>query len=227
MSLLGTACLAMWWDMAADMRPEFEHWHSHEHFPERLAIPGFQRASRWTSATGGDGVFVMYELASWDTLASPGYLASLNAPSPWSRKMMPHHRHMVRSQCHVLESQGAAVARQALTVRLSPADGQADALRAALKARAAELVVQPGLAGMHLLRHQAPAMAETTEQKIRGSADQGADWVLVVCGYEAAALDALAQTRFDGASLQALGARPGSVSGRYALSLSAVPGDMQ
>ena len=46
MSLLGKACLAMWWDMAPDMRAEFEHWHSHEHFPERLAIPGFQRATR-------------------------------------------------------------------------------------------------------------------------------------------------------------------------------------
>ena len=43
---------------------------------------------------------------------------------------------------------------------------------------------------MHLLQHQAPAIAETTEQKIRGGADQGADWVLVVCGYEAAVLDA-------------------------------------
>ncbi|MGE0348032.1 hypothetical protein [Hydrogenophaga sp.] len=227
MSLKGTACLAMWWDMAAEMRSEFEHWHTHEHFSERLAIAGFERATRWTDAKGGEGVFVMYELADWETLASPAYLAALNAPSPWSMRMMPHHRHMVRSQCRVLESRGAAVARQALTVRLSPADGLADALRAALKARAAELVVQPGLAGMHLLRHQAPAIAETTEQKIRGGADQGADWVLVVCGYEAAELDALAQTQFDDASLQALGARPGAVRGRYALSLSAVTGDMQ
>jgi hypothetical protein len=72
---------------------------------------------------------------------------------------------------------------------------------------------QPGLAGAHLLRHETPAMAQTTEQKIRGG-DQAADWVLVVCGYDAAAL-------------VALGARPGPVCGWFALSLSATPDDMR
>ena len=64
MPLRGTAALAMWWDMAPDMKAEFEDWHSHEHFPERLGVPGFHRASRWTSASGGEAVFVMYDLAS-------------------------------------------------------------------------------------------------------------------------------------------------------------------
>ena len=226
MSVLGKACLAMWWDMAPEMRAEFEHWHSHEHFPERLAIPGFRRATRFTSATGGEGIFVLYELEAHGVVSSPAYLASLNAPSPWSTKMMPHHRHMVRTQCHVLESRGAVVARQALTLRLSPADGRAAELQAALAARMADWVGQPGLAGAHLLRHETPAIAQTTEQKIRGG-DQAADWVLVVCGYDAAALDALAQTALSEAALLQLGARPGSVCGRFALSLSATPADMR
>ena len=42
--------------------------------------------------------------------------------------------------------------------------------------------------GAHLLRHETPAIAQTTEQKIRGG-DQTADWVLVAIGYDAAALD--------------------------------------
>ena len=70
MSLLGSAALAMWWDVAADLRVEFEHWHAHEHFQERLCIPGFRRASRWTSAEGGEGFFVMYELADYEILAA-------------------------------------------------------------------------------------------------------------------------------------------------------------
>lgn len=226
MSLLGKACLAMWWDMAPAMRVEFEHWHSHEHFPERLGIPGFLRATRWTSATGGEGIFVMYELEAHEVVSSPAYLASLNAPSPWSTKLMPHHRNMVRTQCHVLESRGTSVARQVLTVRLSPADGRAAELQAALAAHMAGWVVQPGLAGAHLLRHQTPAIAQTTEQKIRGG-DQAADWVLVVCGYDAAALDALAQSALSEAALVLLGARPGLVCGRFALSLSATPDDVR
>src|SRR5439155_2127127 len=114
----------MWWNMAPDMREEFEHWHSHEHFVERLALPGFQRASRWADAAGGEGFFVLYELATYDALVSPEYLASLNAPSEWSQRMMPQHRNMVRSQCRVLETSGGAVAAHAMTVRLSPAPGR-------------------------------------------------------------------------------------------------------
>src|SRR6478735_8064551 len=154
MALLGKAALAMWWHMAADMRSEFEDWHSHEHFPERLAIPGFRRASRWTSATDDDSVFVMYELESYEILSSRAYLASLNAPSPWSTRMMPHHRNMVRCQASVLESRGAAVARQALTIRLSPAPGRDDELRAALRSLVETLRMRPGLTGAHLLRHE-------------------------------------------------------------------------
>ena len=106
MPLLGKAALAMWWDMAPEMKAGFEDWHSHEHFPERLGIPGFLRASRWSSASGGEGFFVMYELEAYETLSSPQYLARLNAPTPWSTRLMPHHRNMVRSQCRVLETRG-------------------------------------------------------------------------------------------------------------------------
>ena len=60
MALQGKAALAMWWDMALEQREEFEHWHSHEHFPERLGVEGFMRASRWLAADGGERVFVLY-----------------------------------------------------------------------------------------------------------------------------------------------------------------------
>ena len=226
MALLGNAALAMWWNVAAEVRSDFEDWHAHEHFTERMGIPGFRRSSRWRSADGGDGIFVMYELAEHATLSSPPYLARLNAPTPWSTKMMPHHRNMVRCQSHVLESRGGAVAAHALTVRLSPAAGQAESLRAALKALIAELIGRPGVTGAHLLQHETPAIAQTTDQKIRGAADQVADRVLIVCGYELAALKALADSELGAESLARLGAAPGQISGLYALSQSALPGDV-
>ena len=105
----GQAALAMWWDMAPEWRDEFEHWHSHEHFPERLRIPGFRRGSRWASAAGDDGFFVMYELEAYATLTSPHYRQRLDNPTPWSVKMMPEHRNMVRSQCRIVESCGGGV----------------------------------------------------------------------------------------------------------------------
>ena len=218
--MLGQAALAMWWDMAPDMREEFEHWHSHEHFPERLALPGFERGSRWGDAAGGEGFFILYELAAYEALISPEYLARLNAPSPWSQKMMPHHRSMVRSQCRVLASSGSAVAGHAMTVRLSPQEGVEDSLRNYLDTLVLDLPERRGLAGAHLLRTDTPDIAPTTEQKIRGLADRAADWCFIVNAYDAQALRELAQGELSAAALRANGARDGAIIGTYVLRLS-------
>ena len=225
MALLGQAALAMWWDMAPDMRREFEDWHTHEHFPERLAIPGFLRSSRWIDAQDGEAVFVLYELRDHAVLSSGDYLARLNAPTPWSSKLMPHHRNMVRSQNEVLESRGSAMGRYAMTLRFSPAD-RPEELGAALKARIAQAVSEPGISGAHLLRHRAPDIGQTREQAIRGGADGAADWTLVVIGYESGALDALGSGPLSDASLEDIGATGPATRGRYVLSASATPVDI-
>ena len=222
MALLGQAALAMWWDIDAGMRGEFEDWHTHEHFPERLSVPGFRRATRWRDAGGGAGFFVMYELADHAVLSSPPYLARLNAPSPWSTKMMPHHRNMVRTQCRVLESRGGAVASAACTVRLSPPGGRDHELRTALRALIDDLVARPGIAGAHLLQHNAPAIAATEEQRIRGFGDRAADWIFVVVGYDGEVLQGLSA----GHALSALGAVGETTLGFYSLSCSATAADI-
>ena len=43
------AAVAMWWDIAPEVQSEWEDWHTREHMPERLSIPGFLRGSRWVS----------------------------------------------------------------------------------------------------------------------------------------------------------------------------------
>jgi len=223
MRLLGSAAIAMWWDMAADMRAEFEHWHSHEHFPERMAVPGFRRGSRWAAADGGEGFFVLYELQDHATLSSDGYLQRLNAPTPWSTRLMPHHRNMVRSQCRVAASHGSAIARHVLTVRLTPAEGAEATLEQRLAALAQDIAGRPGITAGHLLQTRAPAIATTTEQKIRGGADAAADWIFLACGYDRTALEALADGELGDAALQRSGAAYGfpAVRGLYGLAHSA------
>lgn len=226
MALAGSAALAMWWDIAADVRADFEHWHAHEHFPERLAIPGFLRASRWRDADGGEGTFVLYELSGHDVLRSPAYLARLNAPSPWSTKLMPHHRHMIRSQCHVLESHGGVTARCSLTVRLSPAAGREESLRLALRKWFETAASQPGIAGLHLLRHEQPPIAATAEQRLRGLADGAADWVLIVNGYDRGAVAEMGEAALAEEPLVALGAAPGVDRRLFELAYAAIPADV-
>lgn len=205
MALLGKAAIAMWWDMASEWRAEFEDWHSHEHFPERMGIPGFQRGSRWADAGGGEGFFILYELDRYETLVSEGYLSRLNQPTPWSSRLMPEHRNMVRSQCHVLESAGSALGRHLLTVRCSPAGGGAQALRDYLRLQAEAFALRPGTTGAHLLQTRTPDIAATTEQKIRGG-DQAADWIYLVSGYDQQVLEAALETVLAPAALQAHGA---------------------
>jgi hypothetical protein len=223
MALRGKAALAMWWEVGPQHAADFQHWHAHEHFPERLGIPGFLRATRWRETGGGTGVLVTYELADPSVLSSQAYLERLNAPTEWSTRMMPVHRNMVRSQCEVLESCGAYTVAHVLTVRLSPhADEQ---LRAALGNLIAQLPLRPGLNGAHLLRHRAPSITQTTEQKLRGG-DRVADWVLLVSGYDLAVLQALARGELSAAALASQGAQEVD-HGVYDLAVSAVPSDLR
>jgi hypothetical protein len=91
---------------------------------------------------------------------------------------------------------------------------------------AASLSRQPGLVGLHVLRHEAPALAVTAEQQIRGSADRAADWVIVACGYDLGALRRLEAAELAEAELQALGAVPGTERRFYGLAYSATPSDV-
>jgi len=227
MALLGKAALAMWWNMASEMKSEFEDWHSHEHFPERLGIPGFLRSSRWTSADGGEGVFVIYELVDHQVLSSSGYLARLNDPTPWSRKLMPYHKDMVRCQSHVMASQGSLTARFASTIRLAIDSDKAPRLSSALTDLVGKLSVRPGFTGWHLLRHETPAIAQTTEQQIRGTPDQVADLVLIINAYDKAPLSALESELLSDQALKALGIGADPVRGTYSVSHSALATDVQ
>ena len=206
MSLLGQAAVAMWWSIRPEKRSEFSDWHSHEHFPERMSIPGFRRGSRWTSTLDGEGFFVLYELAAFDTLVSAPYLERLNNPTPWSVEMMPLHRNMVRSQCRVLASAGSAVAGFAATLRLSPRPGQEAAMLEYWRKALPLLAGRRGLVGAHLLHTQTPKIAQTEEQKIRGGADGEADWIVLAMACELDTLHAIVAAEWTPGRLQVAGA---------------------
>jgi hypothetical protein len=167
--MLGNAAIAMWWDISPEVRAEWEDWHTREHMPERLSIPGFLRGSRWVS---GDSFFVLYELDTPATLTGAAYLARLNDPTPWSRKMMPHHRNMVRALCAVRDGYGGGIASVLATVR-GPAAPP----------------LPKGALSAHLLEAQPMPGAQTTEQKMRGG-DATAQWTLLVGGHDEAAVKA-------------------------------------
>jgi hypothetical protein len=225
MSLLGKAAVAMWWRVRPEQRSEFGDWHSHEHFPERMSIPGFRRGSRWTSTDEAEGFFVLYELEQYETLTSKAYLDRLNAPTAWSTKMMPHHLNMVRSQCRVAASFGGGIARSLATIRLSPDSGRETDLKTALVGILRALAPKPGLTGAHLLLTDTPRTSSPTlEQQIRG-ADGVADWIVLVSGYDPDVVQKVVADQLSSQDLRRAGARENSTIGRYTLAFTATPSD--
>jgi hypothetical protein len=226
MSLLGKAAVAMWWKVRPEQRSEFGDWHSHEHFPERMRVPGFRRGSRWTSTLEAEAFFVLYELEQYETLTSKGYLDRLNAPTPWSTKMMPHHLSMVRSQCRVAASFGGGVATSLATIRLSPDAGRETDLKTMLVEILRELAPKPGLTGAHLLLTDTPKTSSpTTEQQIRG-ADGAADWIVLLSGYDPDVVQKIVADQLSSSALRLAGARENSTIGHYRLAFIMTPLDL-
>jgi hypothetical protein len=225
MALSGNAALAMLFDIESGYETEHDHWHTHEHFGERLGIPGFRRAVRWTAMDGGPRYFMLYEVADVATLTSPAYLERLNNPSPWTRSVMPYYRNMVRGLMRVVGSAGAGVAGFALVVRVTPAQGRAAELDEWLATRLLpQLAMQPGLSGAHLLTSAAPA-PKTREQEMRGG-DLPLDRVLVAVGYDEAAVRSLAGDALGEVALAAHGASHGRIAHPYRLAATATAAEL-
>lgn len=226
MPLHGKAAVAMWWNVRPEQRAEFGDWHSHEHFPERMSIPGFRRGSRWSSTLDTQSFFVIYELEAYETLTSAAYLDRLNNPTPWSTKMMPHHLNMVRSQCRVAASLGGGIATALATIRLSPRAGEEERLKGALIDVIKDVPATPGLTGAHLLVTDTPQTSSpTAEQRIRG-ADAAADWILLLSGYEPEAVEGAVAAKLSAAELYRLGAQEKLIAGRYRLGYTMTPLDL-
>ena len=110
MALSGTAFLALWNDRAED-RADYEAWHSREHIPERLGIPGILAGRRFVDGDGPlPAYFTIYALADLEVLSSPAYAAVVGQPTPWSRSMRPALSRMYRRGCSTQLSLGAGVA---------------------------------------------------------------------------------------------------------------------
>ena len=206
MPLLGSAAMLLSFDIAPEAIAEHDRWHTHEHLPERLAIPGFLRGTRWVASAGEPRYMVLYEVRDLQTLASEAYLARLNNPSPWTQRMMPFYRGMSRGLCTVLGSAGYGQGGSAALIRFAADEAHAEGLQRWLLDEV--LPRLPGTAGLgsaHLLQG-AQAAAMTNEQRIRG-ADRGVDSALIVTGYDAGAVAACAEGLCAPGALPVHGAR--------------------
>src|SRR3954467_3315905 len=93
----GTGFLAIWSDVEPGALTDYRHWLTREHTTERVTTKGFL-AVRVFRADRVDinRLFILYELEAPEVLDGPSYLAGLNAPTPWSQRIMPQLGNFVR-----------------------------------------------------------------------------------------------------------------------------------
>ena len=172
MSLAGLGAVCIWHDLTPEATDEFYQWHNREHMPERVGIPGFLRGRRYIAVAGAPTYFNLYEAESAEVLGGNDYLERLNAPTDWTRRVVPSFRRVSRSICRVAYSEGVGQGGFMLTQRfeLAAADraGTLETMRTRLLPPLAE---RKGIAGVHLcLADEAISRIETAEKKARADA---------------------------------------------------------
>ena len=108
---------------------EFNDWYDSEHVPERLAVDGFESASRFVCTNGWPRYMTIYDLREPGVIDSAGYRGiSGNRFSPWTKRMLTRVRGFYRvfgEQIYPGDSTARPAARVLMT-RVRGVDASAD-----------------------------------------------------------------------------------------------------
>ena len=188
------AFLAIWHDIVPGAEAEFERWHTGEHMPERLSLPGFARGRRGYASHGDRQRYVtLYEGADLSTFDSAPYRERLDHPTPWTVRVLPSFREFARVACETIGAAGAGVGGATATLRLALDDGARGSLRELGPAAAARLLALDGVSSVlvGLVRPDVTS-GPTSETGLRPSIDPDrVDAVVVVDGIGERQLEAV------------------------------------
>ncbi|AHG62244.1 hypothetical protein [Advenella mimigardefordensis] len=220
MALAGEALIAIWNDIAPEMREDFFEWHPREHMVERLGIPGFIRGRRYIAVDAQVEFLTLYEVANADVLVSDVYKTRLTNPTPWSTKTLPAFRNNVRGGCQIHYSQGYAMGGFIKTIRITTGnDSKASFIKHIVNNMLPGLIDLPRITGVHLVENDA-ALTGGNSGNQRGRVIQLPDLILMVEGSdEIGVSDACAQHLPEDALLRA-GADDDVINGLYRLEYS-------
>jgi hypothetical protein len=184
MSLAGKGVIAIWQDLVPEFKQEYREWHNRQHVPERLGIPGFRRGRRFVAVEGGPEFYTLYEADKPEDVSGKAYLDRLNAPTEWTRKMMPAFRNMARSVCRVVYSEGTGEGGFMVTYRLGFPEGKQSRITAELQHRLLPPLGElPGIAGVHLcVVDDSASGIQTFEKTFRAAEDLVAPCVVMIEG---------------------------------------------
>ncbi len=182
--MIGRAALGIWMTIDPAKAADFNAWYPRQHLPERLSVPGFLRGRRYAAVEASQPYFTLYELAAPEVTTSAAYLERLNAPTDWTRRVLPTITTFVRNAYRLLAATtGDPTAGHLLTVRVKPDSGRGPYVRESLEREAlAELGAVAGVAGAGTyLSESAGTSVMTEERRIMGGEVLAAPPLLALC----------------------------------------------
>jgi hypothetical protein len=150
MALRGKAFMAIWHDITAAGEAEYNTWHTRQHMPERLGVPGFLAGRRYVDWNlDHQRWFTLYETVKLETLSSEDYRARLNSPTHWSNRNQPNFLNFARSACILSASTGRGIGGALATIRLNVAQGSLADFEAAAEKLSHRMLALDGIVGAH------------------------------------------------------------------------------
>lgn len=181
MAIHGQGALGIWIDVLPEAEEDFNRWYAEQHLPERLGVPGFLRGRRYRAARGTPKYFTLYETESTEVLRSPAYLARLNNPTDWTRRVLPTMGY-VRNVYRFLHAEGGEEGQAIVTLRLDPAPGREEELRALYRDQVLEEMTRaPGVLSAALFEAEQVATGVMTEERRLVRAGGAAPPFLCLC----------------------------------------------
>ncbi|CAN5146022.1 hypothetical protein BH11PSE4_BH11PSE4_37500 [soil metagenome] len=185
MSAQGSGFLAIWSDVLPDQETDYLHWLTREHAAERVGIPGFLGVRIFRARSPSlCRYFILYRLLNAAVVGSAPYLERLNAPTPWSQRIMPILQNFVRGGGTITMEHGTGNGAMIVPVICAAAD--VEAVRTVLPAvQACDRIVSARL----LEVEQDGTLIATKEKAIRRD-DRSFNALLLVEALDDASLDA-------------------------------------
>jgi hypothetical protein len=222
MPLAGKGMLLTSMDIDPSDEADFNRWYDREHLEERVAINGFLEARRYVAHQGSPKYLCLYSTATFDVLDSPAYRTKLANPTDWSKKTMARFKNMIRAVARITVSRGQGRGAALGIIRLRPAAGAEDSLRAALREKLDPANLD-GVISMHLIESDAALSRPITDNPTASSLGAG-DWYVLIDGTDVSAISAVIAARFTGPAVSKGGTQI-SV-GSYELTWDLAKGDI-
>ena len=197
MAVLKKGVLAVWVDIGAAERDDFNEWYDKEHLSDRVSVPGFLNGRRFEAVSGGPEFFAVYETKEPGVLTSAAYRDRLQQPTPWTRRVMPNFRNTVRGICEQTIRCGYGTGGIVATIRFTPDPAKRWPLRGWLAETGLPRIVGlPGILAVSLSEgmNEPPSKGSTQEVALRGSPDRAVDWFILLEGISPGQVEAAARS---------------------------------